>query len=105
MKGVISASVSAGSSQRVARVTCTPNDMVPLGSAPAGVANQKRSVTKTRRIREARLGFMGAVQRSRASEFGSGRVKHGRVLTVSAGPAQYRGYEDLDSAIHQPRRG
>ena len=34
MKGVISASVSAVSSQRVASVTCTPHVTVPVGSAP-----------------------------------------------------------------------
>ena len=38
MKGVISASVSPGSSQRETRVTCTPMVMVPSCAAGTGVA-------------------------------------------------------------------
>src|SRR5215471_1291140 len=40
-KGAMKASVSFGSSQRAARVTCTPHVMVPSGAAAAGAAAQR----------------------------------------------------------------
>jgi hypothetical protein len=46
MNGVISASVSAVSSQRVARMTCTPHVIVPVGSAPTGSAQVESSARR-----------------------------------------------------------
>src|SRR2546430_12646955 len=43
MNGVISAAVSAGSSQRVASVTWTPHVIVPAGWAAAGAASRSSS--------------------------------------------------------------
>ncbi len=47
MNGVISASVSAVSSQQVAKVTCTPHVIVPLGSAPIAIALVESSASRT----------------------------------------------------------
>jgi hypothetical protein len=49
MNGVMMPSVSAGSSQREARVMCTPHVTVPSGAATAGRAtpNRLRQVTET----------------------------------------------------------
>src|SRR5215468_4546312 len=55
MNGVISASVSIGSSHRVASVTWTPIVIVPLGSAAAGATARARRVAKTARARSARI--------------------------------------------------
>jgi hypothetical protein len=46
MNGVISASVSAVSSQQVAKVTCTPHVIVPLGSAPLAIALVESSASR-----------------------------------------------------------
>jgi hypothetical protein len=48
MKGVISESVSAGSSQRVASVTWTAKVTVPAGCAAAGAAESVASITSGR---------------------------------------------------------
>jgi hypothetical protein len=55
MKGVISASVSAGSSQRVAIVTWTAQVMVPAGSAQAGAAENITSRASGRMLRQERV--------------------------------------------------
>src|SRR5258706_1309203 len=49
MNGVMMPSVSAGSSQRDAKVMCTPHVTVPSGAAAAGreTANKTRQVTRT----------------------------------------------------------
>src|ERR1051326_8174421 len=48
MNGVISESVSIGSSHRVASVTWMPHVMVPVGCASAGAAIRSVAATKTR---------------------------------------------------------
>src|SRR5215510_11182165 len=55
MNGVMMPSVSAGSSQREARVMCTPQVMVPSGAAPAGPAAP--SVKKVPRMAESARHF------------------------------------------------
>src|SRR5262245_31036546 len=52
MNGVISASVSAGSSQRVASVTCTANVTVPTGWAKTGEARRMTRAAEQRMCRQ-----------------------------------------------------
>ena len=52
MNGVISASVSAGSSQRVASVTWTAKVTVPAGWAEAGVTRRRARATERRMCRQ-----------------------------------------------------
>src|SRR5882724_2511413 len=58
MNGVISASVSAGSSHRVARVTWTAKVMVPTGCATAGPTGSIARAARRRMCRHERI--MGA---------------------------------------------
>src|SRR5215470_16510420 len=55
MKGVISASVSAGSSQRVASVTWTANVTVPAGWAQTGDARRMTRAAEQRMCRHQRF--------------------------------------------------
>src|SRR6266849_5910526 len=59
MNGVMSASISAVSSHRVASVTCTPHVMVPLGCAAAAAASHSERATRTRSIRQVKRAVMG----------------------------------------------
>ncbi len=55
MNGVISASVSAVSSQRLASVTWTAHVMVPVGSAAAAAAGSRTSMTSQITVRTIRV--------------------------------------------------
>src|SRR2546425_563808 len=55
MNGVISASVSPGSSHRDASVTCAAHVIVPLGSGAAGTANPSASTGSSASVRTNRL--------------------------------------------------
>src|SRR2546426_7260889 len=55
MNGVVSASVSPGSSHRDASVTCAAHVIVPLGSAAAGTANPSASTGSSASVRTNRL--------------------------------------------------
>src|SRR2546425_256116 len=55
MNGVISASVSPGSSHRDASVTCAAHVIVPVGSAAAGTANRSASTGSSASVRTNRL--------------------------------------------------
>src|SRR3984893_8037372 len=97
MNGVISASVSPGSSQRETRVTCTPMAMVPsggtaaTGTAPRETTRTRIRITPSTRIAHLR-GKVGAEKVPRLGPADLGDEKRGR---GSCRPA----YDDLVKGI------
>src|SRR5712664_163570 len=63
MKGVASASVSAGSSQREAIVTCNPQVTVPSGAATVGdgVTDARAMRARAQTSRDIEISFRGAM--------------------------------------------
>src|SRR5689334_24317421 len=84
MNGVMSASVSPGSSQRLTSVTCTPIVSVPSGeAAAAGVAASRTSRTTTRLRTGQRINILHALGQAMLAP-GSAAVLGAEHLTRAA---------------------
>src|SRR5215468_5713198 len=102
-KGAMKASVSFGSSQRVARVTCTPHVMVPSGAAAAVAAPPSATSSAmgpmTARTRSA---FMCPPEDSGGDV--SDDAGRAQLVDLRAGDFEERG-EDLVGVLTEERRG
>src|SRR5712692_6464634 len=96
MNGVMSASISAVSSHRVASVTCTPHVIVPLGWAAAGAASHKVRATRAGSPRGAKRMIM-ALPGSR-----EGLPERGRDL-IDRALGWIEHIHHADEAVDEPR--
>src|SRR5882762_8626774 len=101
MNGVISASVSAGSSQRVASVTWAANVMVPAGCAAAGPARSTRSDRP--RIARAAWDIAGSIARC-ARWIGHPFRTAGHTVGSTPRDMSLTGLDVFDRTVHTTNR-